>query len=63
MSSKILFLSAADIDRALSMPAAIAAVRDAFVDLSKGEADVPLRTTITLAGDGGALFMPVHLPR
>ncbi|MCW8984876.1 MAG: hypothetical protein OQK55_06010 [Thermoanaerobaculales bacterium] len=63
MSSRILFLSAADVDRALSMPTAIAAVRGAFIDLSRGEADVPLRTPITLAGDGGALFMPVHLPR
>ena len=63
MSSKILFLSAADVDRALSMSKAIAAVREAFIDLSKGEADVPLRTPITLARDGAALFMPVHLPR
>jgi ornithine cyclodeaminase/alanine dehydrogenase-like protein (mu-crystallin family) len=63
MSSKILFLSAADVDRALSMPAAIAAVREAFIDLSGGRADVPVRTQMALAGDGGALFMPVHLPR
>jgi ornithine cyclodeaminase/alanine dehydrogenase-like protein (mu-crystallin family) len=63
MSSKILFLSAADVDRALSMPAAIAAVREAFIDLSAGRADVPLRTPITLGGDGAALFMPVHLAR
>ena len=63
MSSSLLFLSAADVDKALSMTTAIGAVGEAFVDLSKGEADVPLRTPITLAGDGGALFMPVHLPR
>ena len=63
MSSRLLFLSAADVDKALSMTTAIAAVREAFVGLSKGEADVPLRTPITLTGDGGALFMPVHLPR
>jgi len=63
MPSKILFLSAADVDKALSMPTAIAAVRDAFIDLSRGNAEVPLRTPITLAGDGAALFMPVHLPR
>ena len=63
MSSKILFLSAADVDRALSMPTAIAAVREAFIDLSKGEADVPLRTPISMTGDCAALFMPVHLPR
>jgi ornithine cyclodeaminase/alanine dehydrogenase-like protein (mu-crystallin family) len=63
MSSKLLFLSAADVDRTLSMPSAIAAVRDAFIALSKGEAEVPVRTPVALAGDGGALFMPVHLPR
>jgi ornithine cyclodeaminase/alanine dehydrogenase-like protein (mu-crystallin family) len=63
MRSKILFLSAADVDRALSMSTAIAAVRDAFIDLSQGRAEVPLRTSITLAGDGAAFFMPVHLPR
>lgn len=45
------------------MRAAITAVRQAFIDLSSGEADVPLRTPINLAGDGAALFMPVHLPR
>ena len=63
MSSKLLFLSATDVDRALSMQAAIAAVRQAFIDLSSGEADVPLRTPIALPNDGTALFMPVHLPR
>jgi len=63
MSSRVLFLSAADVDRALSMPAAIAAVREAFIDLSGGRADVPLRAQMALAGDGCALFMPVHLPR
>jgi ornithine cyclodeaminase/alanine dehydrogenase-like protein (mu-crystallin family) len=63
MSSKILFLSASDVDRALTMHAAIAAVREAFIDLSGGRADVPLRTQMALAGDGAALFMPVHLPR
>jgi len=63
MSSKILFLSAADVDRALSMTTAITAVREAFIDLSRGEADVPVRTPISLPGDGTALFMPVHLPR
>ena len=45
------------------MSTAIAAVREAFIDLSGGKADVPVRTQIALAGDGGALFMPVHLQR
>ena len=63
MRSKLLFLSAADVDRALSMTTAITAVREAFIDLSQGQADVPVRTPIALAGDGAALFMPVHMPR
>jgi ornithine cyclodeaminase/alanine dehydrogenase-like protein (mu-crystallin family) len=63
MNTKILFLSAADVDRALSMQAAITAVREAFIDLSAGRADVPVRTPIALGGDGTALFMPVHMAR
>jgi ornithine cyclodeaminase len=62
MSSTVLFLSAAEVERALTMPAAIEAVREAFIDLSTGKAEVPLRTPVSLSGDGGALFMPVHLP-
>jgi ornithine cyclodeaminase/alanine dehydrogenase-like protein (mu-crystallin family) len=62
VSGSILFLSAAEVAEALSMQAAIAAVRDAFVQLSAGRARVPLRTPLRLAGDGAALFMPVHLP-
>jgi ornithine cyclodeaminase/alanine dehydrogenase-like protein (mu-crystallin family) len=63
MSNSVLFLSATDVDKALSMPSAILAVHQAFIDLSSGEADVPLRTPLTLADGGAALFMPVHLPR
>ena len=62
MSGTVRFLSAADVGRALSMEAAIAAVRDAFVHLSIGDAQVPLRTTIPLGGSASGLFMPVHLP-
>jgi len=62
MSGTVLFLSAAEVGRALTMPAAITAVREAFVELSTGNAEVPLRTPVSLSGDGGALFMPVHLP-
>ena len=63
MNTKVVFLSASDVDRVLTMRAAIAAVREAFVDLSDGRAEVPLRTQMPLAGDGAALFMPVHLAR
>ncbi len=62
MSGTLRFLSAVDVAKALPMKAAVDAVRDAFVQLSNREADVPLRTTMELAGDGGALIMPVHLP-
>jgi ornithine cyclodeaminase/alanine dehydrogenase-like protein (mu-crystallin family) len=60
--SAIRFLSADDVSKALTMKAAVDAVRDAFVQLSNREADVPLRTTMELPRDGGALVMPVHLP-
>lgn len=62
MSGSVRFLSAADVGRALSMEAAIAAVRDAFVHLSEGQAQVPQRTTMSLGANDSALFMPVHLP-
>ena len=62
MSGSILFLPAAEVAAALSMQAAIAAVRDAFVQLSAGRARVPVRTPIPLPDGGAALFMPVHLP-
>ncbi len=42
---------------ALSMPEAIAAVRDAFVALGAGEFELPQRTVL---GDGSALSMAVH---
>lgn len=61
MSNSLLFLSAEDVTRALTMEAAIPAVREAYVELSRGTADVPLRTPLPLPNDGAALFMPVHL--
>jgi len=60
---KIRFLSAEDLQKALSMTEAIRAVKDAFLQLSSGRAIVPLRTPMALGDrDGGALFMPVYLP-
>jgi ornithine cyclodeaminase/alanine dehydrogenase-like protein (mu-crystallin family) len=59
----IRILSAEDVERVLSMPDAIRAVREAFLQLSSGQATVPLRTSMAFGDrDGGALFMPVHLP-
>ena len=39
-------------------------MKDAFLQLSNGQAIVPLRTPMALTDrDGGALFMPVYLPK
>jgi alanine dehydrogenase len=55
-------LSRADVQRALSMQDAIAIVRDAFVQLSNGQATVPLRVPVPIQKhDGVTLFMPAHL--
>jgi alanine dehydrogenase len=55
-------LTREDVKRALSMTEAIEAVRHAFIQLSTGRADIPLRTTIPLERyDGVTLFMPGHL--
>ena len=60
---KIRFLSAEDLEKSISMAEAIRAVKEAFLQLSNGQAIVPLRTPMPLADrDGGALFMPVYLP-
>lgn len=55
-------LSADDVQRALPMAEAIAAVKAAFAQLSMGQADVPLRTPIEVpAHNGVTLFMPAYL--
>lgn len=60
---KIRFLSAEAVRKTLSMPEAIRAVEEAFLQLSSGRAIVPLRAAIALPDrEGGALFMPVYLP-
>ncbi|MEQ9398288.1 MAG: hypothetical protein RJQ04_03880 [Longimicrobiales bacterium] len=53
-------LSGADVRRAVDMPAAIEAMREAFVALSAGRAVAPVR--LALESDRGThLFMPGHL--
>ncbi len=55
-------LSRSDVQHALSMKDAIAIVRDAFAQLSSGQATVPLRVPVPIAKhDGVTLFMPAHL--
>lgn len=55
-------LSAADVRAALPMPAAIAAMRRAFGQLSAGDAVVPLRGRIATE-KGVTLLMPAYLPQ
>jgi alanine dehydrogenase len=59
---KIRVLSQADLQRALPMPEAIEAVKEAYLQLSTGQAAVPLRTSIDVPRhEGLAVFMPAYL--
>jgi alanine dehydrogenase len=55
-------LTRQDVQKALPMPRAIEAVKDAFAQLSAGQADVPLRTALDVPRHNGmTLFMPAYL--
>ena len=55
-------LSAADVRRAVTMAQAIQAVRQAYVQLSRGQAVVPLRTPLPVEKrEAVTLFMPAYL--
>lgn len=57
-------LSRQDVKMALSMAEAIEVVKNAFAQLSAGEATVPLRTPIEVSRhEGVVLFMPAYLIR
>jgi ornithine cyclodeaminase/alanine dehydrogenase-like protein (mu-crystallin family) len=57
------FFSAEDVERAVSIREAIGLVRAAFIELSAGQAYVPLRTKIDVDRHAGTvLYMPVYLP-
>jgi alanine dehydrogenase len=61
---QIRILSQADVRRAVSMAEAIEIVQEAFIQLSAGEAVVPLRTPVDVAKyDGVVLYMPAYLTR
>ncbi|MHB1034208.1 MAG: ornithine cyclodeaminase family protein [Pirellulales bacterium] len=56
-------LSASDVQRALPMADAIAAMKTAFATLSRGEVVLPPRTHLEVTKHrGDALFMPSYLP-
>ena len=59
---KLRVLSGADVRRAITMAEAIQAVKEAYVQLSAGQAIVPLRTSVPVDRRGGVtLFMPAYL--
>lgn len=56
-------ITAAEIERTLTMPEAIRAVKEAFIQLSSGQARVPARTSLELPEfRTTALVMPAYLP-
>jgi len=57
---QIRILSGADVRSAVDMPEAIRAMREAFIALSSGEADAPLRVALQTEG-GVSLFMPAGM--
>jgi len=60
---RLTLLSASDLRAALPMPAAIAAMKSAFAELSTGQANVPLRIALPVPSvEGVSLFMPAYLP-
>jgi len=60
---KILMLSTEDVRKALDMEETIAAMKEAFRQLSQGEAVMPLRTVVEVPRHNGlTLFMPAYLP-
>lgn len=60
---KLRILSGDDVRRAVTMAEAMQAVREAYVQLSAGQAVVPLRTPVPVEGrEAVTLFMPAYLP-
>jgi len=60
---KIRILSREDIKRALNIDQAITLMSNAFIQLSNGQASVPVRLNLPIPENKGeALFMPVYLP-
>ncbi len=57
-------LSGEDVRKALPMERAIEAMKNAFAQLSSGQANIPLRTALDVPSqDGVTLFMPAYLSK
>ncbi|MGB5622750.1 MAG: ornithine cyclodeaminase, partial [Gammaproteobacteria bacterium] len=58
----MLILNASQVRQTLPMPAAVEAMKRAFLAISSGDADMPLRSHLDLAGvSGTTLVMPAHV--
>jgi ornithine cyclodeaminase len=58
----MLILNASQVRQTLPMPAAVEAMKRAFLAISSGEADMPLRSHMDVAGGSGtSLVMPAHV--
>ena len=58
----MLILNASQVRQTLPMPAAVEAMKRAFLAISSGAADMPLRSHLDLAGGSGTtLVMPAHV--
>lgn len=63
MNHKLRIISKAEVKQALSMEQAITLMRRAFIGLSDGSVQVPVRMNMSLADQQGELLlMPVHMP-
>lgn len=61
MNTSYLYLSAADVRRALPMPEAVEVMREAFAQLARGEVTLPPRLRLDAQAEQGvALVMPCH---
>jgi ornithine cyclodeaminase/alanine dehydrogenase-like protein (mu-crystallin family) len=61
LMSKIRFLAAEDVKKALPMREAIEGMKSAYVQMSLGQADMPLRGRVAGLNDGVTLLMPAFL--
>ncbi len=59
---KLRLFSATDVDRALPMAEAIEGMKAGYVLLSAGQAQVPLRTPLSVSSADVTLVMPFHAP-
>ena len=59
---KLKILSGSDVRRVITIRQSIAAVKEAYIQISTGKAEIPLRTSVPVQHrEGMTLFMPAYL--